>query len=43
MSDYYLNNMDRIALEGETADTLTVIALQDIGVVGVFVGTPEEL
>ena len=41
--DYYSKNAYDIILDGETADDVAKMALQDIGLVGVFVGTPEEL
>ncbi len=40
---YYTLNEDNIALEGETAADLATAALKDIGVVGIFIGIPEEL
>ena len=43
IKDFYCKNMDNIILEGETAADLAKSALEDIGLVGLFVGVPEEL
>ena len=43
ISDYYALNADDMLLEGETAADLAKSALQDIGMVGIFIGIPEEL
>ena len=43
VGNYYTKNMDDNAIEGEIADDLAKTALEDIGIVGIFIGIPEEL
>ncbi len=43
VNDYYETKMDDIVMPGETTADIAKAALEDIGIVGIFVGTLEEL